>query len=71
MKRYISNLFAGLILVGLILPATSFAQSADEVFRAAGSPHDPKVNISFNRYYTAEGIAEITDKIAKAYWKVI
>jgi len=67
MKRHITNLFAGLILVGLILPATSFAQSADEVFRAAGSPHDPKVNISFNRYYTAEGIAEITDKIAKAY----
>lgn len=67
MKRYITNLFAGLILVGLTLPATSFAQSADEVFRAAGSPHDPKVNISFNRYYTAEGIAEITDKIAKAY----
>lgn len=67
MKRYITNLFAGLILVGLTLPATSFAQTSDQVFRAAGSPHDPKVNISFNRYYTAEGIAEITDKIAKAY----
>lgn len=67
MKRYITNLFAGLILVGFALPTASVAQSADEVFRAAGSPHDPKVNISFNRYYTAEGIAEITDKIAKAY----
>jgi Zinc carboxypeptidase len=67
MKRYISNLFAGLILVALMLPITSFAQSADEIFRAAGSPHNPKVNISFNRYNTAEGIAELSKKIADAY----
>jgi hypothetical protein len=67
MKRYITNLFAGLVLVGLILPASSFAQTADQVFRAVGSPHNPKVDIAFNRYYTSEGIAEITDKIAKAY----
>ncbi|WP_323755793.1 M14 family metallopeptidase [Roseivirga sp.] len=67
MKRYISNLFAGLIMVGLTLPATSFAQNADEVFRAAGSPHNPKVDIAFNRYYTAEGLAEISKKIAAAH----
>ena len=67
MKRYIRNLFAGLVLVGLMLPTSSFAQSADQVFRAVGSPHNPKVDISFNRYYTSEGIAEITNKIATAY----
>ncbi|KOF04215.1 peptidase M14 [Roseivirga seohaensis] len=67
MKRYISNLFAGLIMVGLTLPVTSFAQNADEVFRAAGSPHNPKVNIAFNRYYTSEGLAELSKKIAAAH----
>ncbi|MFT6827570.1 MAG: hypothetical protein ACI9Z3_000316 [Roseivirga sp.] len=67
MKRYISNLFAGLIMVGLTLPVTSFAQNADEIFRAAGSPHNPKVDIAFNRYYTAEGLAEISKKIAAAH----
>jgi hypothetical protein len=67
MKRYISNLFAGLIMVGLMLPVASFAQNADGIFRAAGSPHDPKVDISFNRYYTAEGLADITKKIADAH----
>lgn len=67
MKRYISNLFAGLIMVGLTLPVASFAQSADGIFRAAGSPHNPKVDIAFNRYYTAEGLAEISKKIADAH----
>ncbi len=67
MKRYITNLFAGLILVGLALPTASFAQNADQVFRAVGSPHNPKVNIPFNRYYTAEGLAELSKKIEAAY----
>ncbi|MEC7753481.1 M14 family metallopeptidase [Roseivirga sp. UBA1976] len=67
MKRYISKIFAGLVLVGLALPGISFGQNADEVFRAAGSPHNPKVNIAFNRYYTAEGLAELSKKIADAH----
>lgn len=65
MKRSIQLLFTGLLLFGMTLPMA--AQNADEVFRAAGSPHDPKVPISFNRYYTAEGLAALGKKIADAY----
>ncbi len=65
MKKYIKYLFAGVLVMGFTVPA--IAQSADEIFRAVGSPHNPKVQISFNRYYTAEGHAELTKKIADAY----
>lgn len=43
------------------------AQGIEDIFRAAGSPHNPKVQVSFNRYYTAEGLNAIGEKIAKAY----
>lgn len=65
MKKYIKHLFAGFLLIGFAMPA--LAQSADQVFRAVGSPENPKVQISFNRYYTAEGHATLTKKIADAY----
>lgn len=65
MKKYIKHLFAGFLLIGFTIPA--FAQSADEVFRAVGSPENPKVQISFNRYYTPEGLAAITKKISDAH----
>ena len=56
----------GLIAVGFA-GSPVLAQNADEVFRAAGSPHNPKVQLSFNRYYTAEGLAALSDKIARAH----
>lgn len=65
MKKYIKHVFAGFLLIGFTMPA--LAQSADEVFRAVGSPENPKVQISFNRYYTPEGLAAITKKIADAH----
>ena len=65
MKKYIKHIFAGLLLLGFAVPAV--AQSANEVFRAVGSPHNPKVQVSFNRYYTAEGLNAISKKIADAY----
>lgn len=43
------------------------AQGVGDIFRAAGSPHNPKVQVSFNRYYTSEGLNAIGEKIAKAY----
>lgn len=48
------------------LPALR-AQNAGQVFKAAGSPVNPKVPISWNRYYDHAGISEICKKIAKAY----
>lgn len=43
------------------------AQNADDVFQAAGSPANPKVQISFNRYYTPDGLEALARKIADAY----
>lgn len=55
------------IIFSLIsLPALR-AQNAGQVFKAAGSPVNPKVPISWNRYYDHAGISEICKKIASAY----
>ncbi len=39
----------------------------EKFFRAIGTPHKPEVQVSWNRYYTYEGIVEIMEKIAKAH----
>ncbi|NER13614.1 peptidase M14 [Leptobacterium flavescens] len=57
---------AALVLY-LLCPFVILGQSSNDVFRAAGSPHNPKVKISFNKYYTAEGLAALGKKIADAY----
>ncbi len=69
MKKYLITTVFMLGLFGLSTPA--WAQDASQVFRAAGSPQDPKVQISFNRYYTAEGLEEIGTKIAKAHPELV
>ena len=43
------------------------AQSNNQVFKASGSPVNPKVVISWNKYYDHGGITEICRKIAAAY----
>ncbi|GGK68068.1 M14 family metallopeptidase [Rufibacter glacialis] len=43
------------------------AQTPEQVFNAAGPPQNPKVPISWNRYYDYAGITEICAKLAKAY----
>ncbi|KAA3438137.1 M14 family metallopeptidase [Rufibacter hautae] len=43
------------------------AQTAEQVFRAAGTPQDPKVPVSWNRYYDYDGLTEICAKLAKAH----
>ena len=56
-----------IVLLSLMFPLAILAQKNDEIFRAAGSPHNPKVQISFNKYYTAEGLAALSKKMADAY----
>lgn len=51
-------LFAGIAAQG---------QDANGVFRAAGSPENPKVSITWNRYYNHDGITDICKKIAAAH----
>jgi len=55
------------LLLLFLLPLAINAQKSSEIFRAAGSPHNPKVQISFNRYYTSEGLAALGKKIADAH----
>jgi hypothetical protein len=43
------------------------AQDAGGVFRAAGSPENPKVQITWNRYYNHSGITDICKKLAAAH----
>ncbi|MHA7131761.1 M14 family metallopeptidase [Algoriphagus namhaensis] len=46
---------------------TLLAEAQQKFFRAAGTPHDPKVEIAFNRYYTYEGLVDYLQQIAKAH----
>jgi hypothetical protein len=43
------------------------AQQPNQIFKAAGSPANPKVAVSWNKYYDYGGITEICKKIAAAY----
>src|ERR1043165_1856504 len=63
MKRYIKNLF----IIALFASIHSMAQTPEQLFKAAGSPVNPKVAVSWNRYNDHAGISEICKKIAAAY----
>lgn len=43
------------------------AQTIDQIYKAAGSPVNPKVVVSWNRYNDHAGLTEILRKIVKAY----
>ncbi len=45
----------------------SMVQGQEKFFRAIGTPHKPDVQVSWNRYYTYEGLVDIMQKIAKAH----
>ncbi|MCU0440555.1 MAG: M14 family metallopeptidase [Raineya sp.] len=46
----------------------TFAQKKDELgLRAIGTPHNPKVQVAWNRYYAYDEVVEICRKIQKAY----
>ncbi|MEJ0104053.1 MAG: M14 family metallopeptidase [Bacteroidota bacterium] len=64
MKFFIKNT-AAILLSFSVLTAT--AQKADQIFKASGSPANPKVAISWNHYNDHAGITEICKKIAAAY----
>jgi hypothetical protein len=64
MKR-VDNFIFSLFLFTLSLPVQS--QNAELFFKAAGSPANPKVQASWNKYYTYDGITELCKKLAKEY----
>lgn len=53
--------------IAFIFCGSVFAQDASQVFRAAGSPENPKVQVTWNRYYNHSGITEICKKLAAAH----
>ena len=53
--------------LALLLSASLIAQEANQVFKAAGTPVNPKVQASWNRYYDHAGITALCKKIAAAY----
>ncbi len=60
MKKILLTLLVFISIKGI-------AQDAAGVFRAAGSPENPKVSIAWNRYYNHDGITDICKKMAAAY----
>ena len=65
MKRYIITISV-LILI-LIFPEALKSQTGMLFYKAAGSPANPKVQASWNKYYTNQGIADLCLKLAKTY----
>ncbi len=55
------------LFIFLFVPLLMQGQDVSDIFRAAGTPHDTKVSIAFNRYYNSEALAELSKKIADAH----
>ena len=63
-KIFVFIIFTSLFLF-LAIPGT--AQNADLFFGAAGSPSNPKVQASWNKYYTYQGVVDLCTRLARAY----
>jgi len=63
------KLFSFTILASflMLLGITGNAQNEEFFFQAAGSPANPKVQTSWNKYYTYHGIVDLCTRLAKAY----
>lgn len=64
MKFILKSLFSLIAAMALLQVQ---AQQSEHVFKAAGSPVNPKVALSWNKYYDHAGITAICKKIAAAY----
>ncbi len=65
MKKIILNSIITALLLPMAIPVKS--QNEELYFKAAGTPSNPKVQVSWNRYNSYEGVADICAKLAKAY----
>ncbi len=65
MKRIVNYCLITLAL--LVATIIVQAQTAEQLFKAAGTPVNPKVSVSWNRYNDYAGVTEICKKIAKAH----
>ncbi|MFN2395599.1 MAG: M14 family metallopeptidase [Bacteroidales bacterium] len=70
MNRIIT--FIALIII--LLPAVAQEQDGraiENFFKASGTPVNPKVQISWNRYYTNEGLYEIYQELVNAHPELV
>ena len=65
MKNLVQHILINALLIAATVNGT--AQTSEQIYKAAGSPVNPKVAISWNRYNDHAGITEILKKIVKAY----
>ena len=67
--QYIPNkkLFSLLVVLIFLFSISLHSQSPDNLFKATGTPVNPKVPVSWNRYNTNEGLLEIYRKMVAAY----
>jgi hypothetical protein len=63
-KSTIKTLLTAILLIA---SCSLSAQTEEYFFQAAGTPADPKVQVSWNRYYTHTGITDIARKLATAF----
>jgi hypothetical protein len=64
MKRIIQSF----LFTGCLFAASGVqSQTAEQLFKAGGTPVNPKVTVAWNRYNDHAGIADILKKIAAAY----
>lgn len=65
-----NRLITSITLIIFLLPAIAQEQDGraiENFFKASGTPVNPKVQISWNRYYTNEGLYEIYQAFVKAH----
>ncbi|MTI87186.1 MAG: peptidase M14 [Balneolaceae bacterium] len=68
MKNFITNfILLACISCGLLISPEANAQLTDGVFRAAGTPANPKVDATWNHYYNYKGISELTKELANTH----
>ena len=65
MKNYFSKTIFLLLL--LAVPVYSWSQTDKFFYKAAGSPVNPKVKASWNKYYTNQGVTDLCTQLSKAY----
>ncbi len=56
-----------IIISSLLLTLPLKAQEDERFFKAAGTPANPKVQVSWNKYLTYSGIKDLAGRLAKAY----
>ena len=70
MSKFISNIIiAGLVLILSFGNSDIYAQQYDgrSGLRAIGTPHNPKVQMSWNRYHNNEQILDFCERLVEAY----